>query len=60
MTKAQLEARQQVYQDQLAVAQQVAAQHQQKMLEANQQILQLQGALADVAFWLSELAKPDV
>ena len=60
MTKAQLEARQKVYQDQLLVAQNVAASHQQKMLEAQQQSWQLQGALADVIFWLSELEKPDV
>ncbi len=55
MTKEQLDARQKVYLDQLAVAQQVAAGHQQKMAEAQQQILQLQGALADIAFWLSKL-----
>ena len=60
MTKAKLEAQQQRYQQQLLVARQVAASHQVQLEDARQQVHQLEGALADVAFWLSELAKPDV
>jgi len=57
MTSEQLEARRKVYQDQLAVAQQVALRAQQQALEAQQQIGQLQGAIADCTYWLDELMK---
>ena len=60
MTKAKLDAQQKLYQQQLVVARQVAASHQVQLDDARQQVQQLEGALADVAFWLSELAKPDV
>lgn len=60
MTKAKLDAQQKLYQQQLAVARQVAASHQVQLEDARQQVQQLEGALADVAFWLSELDKPDV
>ena len=60
MTKVTLEAQQKLYQQQLVVARQVAASHQVQLKDARQQVQQLEGALADVAFWLSELAKPDV
>jgi hypothetical protein len=50
MTADQLEARRKVYQEQLAVAQHQAQ-------EALQRIGQLQGAIADCAYWLEELAK---
>ena len=60
MTTAKLEAQQKRYQQQLVVARQVAASHQVQLEDARQQVQQLEGALADVAFWLSELAKPDV
>ena len=60
MTKTKLEAQQKLYQQQLIVARQVAASHQVQLKDARQQVQQLEGALADVAFWLSELAKPDV
>ncbi len=60
MTKPKLEAQQKLYQQQLVVARQVAASHQVQLDDARQQVQQLEGALADVAFWLSELAKPDV
>ncbi len=60
MTKTKLEAQQKLYQQQLSVARQVAASHQVQLEDARQQVQQLEGALADVAFWLSELAKPDV
>ncbi len=60
MTKPKLEAQQKLYQQQLVVARHVAASHQVQLEDARQQVQQLEGALADVAFWLSELAKPDV
>lgn len=59
MTKELYEARRKAYQDQLLVAQQYAANGQRQMLEGQQQMQQLQGAIADCDYWLGELAKSE-